>query len=107
MSWAYLLLAGLMEIFGVIAMKRYAMSGKNIYILCIATLFVLSLSLLSLAMREIAMGVAYAIWTGIGACGGVVVGIVFFKESKSFDKLLLIGVIIACSVGLKYLGDLG
>lgn len=103
MSWTYLLLAGLMEIFGVIAMKRYAMSGKNLYILLIAALFVLSLSLLSLSMRDIAMGVAYAIWTGIGAGGGVVVGILFFNESKSFDKLLLIAIVIACSVGLKYM----
>lgn len=107
MGWGFLLLAGAMEVFGVIAMKHYAMSGKNTYVLLIALLFMLSLSFLSLAMREIAMGVAYAIWTGIGACGGVMVGIVFFKESKNFDKLLLIGVIIACSMGLKYLGDLG
>lgn len=103
MSWVFLLLAGLMEIFGVIAMKNYAMSGKNAYILLIAGLFVLILSLLSLSMREISMGVAYAIWTGIGAGGGVVVGIVLFNESKSFAKIALIAVIIACSVGLKYL----
>lgn len=103
MSWVFLLLAGLMEIFGVIVLKRYAMSGKNIYLLFIAILFVLSLSLLSLSMREISMGVAYAIWTGIGASGGVIVGILLFNENKSFSKLALIAVIIACSVGLKYL----
>ena len=103
MSWIFLLLAGLMEVFGVIAMKRYAMSGKNAYIVLIAVLFVMSLSLLSLAMRGIAMGTAYAIWTGIGACGGVIVGIVLFGESKNFAKIALIAVIIACSVGLKYL----
>ncbi len=103
MSWVFLLCAGLMEIFGVIAMKNYATSGKNLYILLIAGLFVLSLSLLSLSMRGISMGVAYAIWTGIGAGGGVVVGIVLFNESKSVAKIALIAVIIACSVGLKYL----
>ena len=103
MSWIFLLLAGLMEVFGVIAMKRYAMSGKNAYIALIAVLFVMSLSLLSLAMRGIAMGTAYAIWTGIGACGGVIVGIVLYKEAKNALKIALVGVIIACSVGLKYL----
>lgn len=103
MSWAFLLLAGIMEIFGVIALKRYAMSGKNAYLALIAVLFVMSLSLLSLSMRGISMGVAYAIWTGIGAGGGVIVGILLFKESKSLSKLTLIAVIIACSVGLKYL----
>ena len=103
MSWAFLLLAGIMEIFGVIALKRYAMSSKNAYLALIAVLFVMSLSLLSLSMRGISMGVAYAIWTGIGAGGGVIVGILLFKESKSLSKLALIAVIIACSVGLKYL----
>ena len=103
MSWIFLLLAGLMEVFGVIAMKQYAMRGKIHYLIAQMALFALSLSLLSLSMREIAMGTAYAIWTGIGACGGVIVGIVLYKEAKNAIKIALVGVIIACSVGLKYL----
>ncbi len=54
-------------------------------------------------MQNIAMSVAYAIWTGAGTAGGVMIGVLFYKESKSFLKLFLITVIIACTVGLKFL----
>lgn len=58
---------------------------------------------LSLSMQNIAMSVAYAIWTGAGTAGGVMIEVLFYKESKSFLKLFLIAVIIACTVGLKFL----
>ena len=103
MSWIYLLLAGFMEILGVIAMKNFALSNKKIFLFAIGVLFMLSLGLLSLAMQSSSMGVAYAIWTGIGAGGGVIVGILFFKESAHYIKLTLVGVIIICSAGLKLL----
>ncbi len=64
----------------------------------------LSFSLLSLAMQEITMATAYAIWTGIGAGGGVLIGILFFKESKNLKKLLFITLIIASVIGLKAIG---
>ncbi|EAL53753.1 probable efflux protein Cj0309c [Campylobacter upsaliensis RM3195] len=54
-------------------------------------------------MREISMATAYAIWTGIGAAGGVIVSVVFFKESKSLMKLFFLGLILASSVGLKWI----
>lgn len=101
MSWVYLLLAGCMEIVGVITMKKYTLSGRNIFLLAILVQFMLSFALLSLAMQEIAMATAYAIWTGIGAGGGVLVGVVFFKESKNIKKLFFITLIIASVIGLK------
>ncbi|ELL3893672.1 QacE family quaternary ammonium compound efflux SMR transporter, partial [Campylobacter jejuni] len=52
---------------------------------------------------NIAMSVAYAIWTGAGTAGGVMIGVLFYKESKSFLKLFLIAVIITCTAGLKFL----
>lgn len=58
---------------------------------------------LSLSMQNIAMSVAYAIWTGAGTAGGVMIGVLFYKESKSFLKLFLIAVIITCTAGLKFL----
>ncbi|MGX2971563.1 DMT family transporter [Helicobacter sp. T3_23-1059] len=103
MSWVFLLLAGFMEVLGVISMKQYASSGKIYYLIAQMALFAISLFLLSLSMRQIPMGTAYAIWTGIGACGGVIVGITLYNEAKNSLKILLVGVIIACSVGLKYL----
>ncbi len=104
MSWVYLLLAGCMEIVGVIALKKYSLSGRNIFLLGILVQFMLSFSLLSLAMQEITMATAYAIWTGIGAGGGVLIGILFFKESKNLKKLLFITLIITSVIGLKAIG---
>ncbi|MGH1601009.1 DMT family transporter [Campylobacter majalis] len=103
MSWIALFAAGLFEIFGVIMMKNLALTGKKKFLLFIAVLFMFSFSLLSYAMREISMGIAYAIWTGIGASGGVMVGILFYNESKNAKKIFFITIIIACSVGLKFL----
>lgn len=102
--WIALLVAGIVEIFGVWVMKKIIDTKKKVYILFFILGFAASFSCLSFAMREISMGVAYAIWTGIGAAGGVLVGIVFFNEDKSFLKLFCVGVIIASSMGLKALG---
>ncbi|WDL73215.1 DMT family transporter [Helicobacter winghamensis] len=101
MSWAFLMLAGCIEVLGVIMMKAYAVTAKKLYLLGVAFFFVLSLGSLSLALREIPMGMGYAIWTGIGTAGGVLVGIIFYKESRNFWKLFFITLIVACSVGLK------
>ncbi|EES88741.1 DMT family transporter [Helicobacter canadensis] len=101
MSWVFLILAGIAEIFGVICLKNFALKGKKIYLLGIILLFILSLSLLSLGLREIPMSIAYAIWTGIGTAGGVLVGIFLYNESKSFLKLFFVTCIVVCSVGLK------
>ncbi len=103
MSWVFLFGAGMMEVLGVIAMKKFALTGRAFWLAFIAGFFVISLTLLSRAMEGIAMGTAYAIWTGIGAGGGVVVGILFFGESRAVKKIALIAVILACSVALKYL----
>ncbi|WP_299546407.1 multidrug efflux SMR transporter [uncultured Helicobacter sp.] len=101
MSWAFLMLAGCMEVLGVIMMKVYAVTSKKLYLLGVAFFFMLSLLSLSLALREIPMGMGYAIWTGIGTAGGVLVGIFFYKESRNVWKLFFITLIVACSVGLK------
>ncbi|WP_104731172.1 DMT family transporter, partial [Helicobacter muridarum] len=76
MSWICLILAGCAEITGIIAMKKFLATGKKIFILYIAIIFIISFLLLSFAMQDISMATAYAIWTGIGAGGGVCVGII-------------------------------
>ena len=101
MSWFFLLLAGLIEILGVVMINKFVLTGKKIYILFIALQFTISFAFLSLAMKTISMGTAYAIWTGIGSVGGVIVGILFFKESKNLQKLLFISLIIFASIALK------
>ncbi|MDE5602929.1 MAG: multidrug efflux SMR transporter [Helicobacter sp.] len=104
MSWIYLFVAGCLEIVGVITMKKYSLNGKKIFLLALFIQFALSFSFLSLAMQEIAVATAYAIWTGIGAAGGVAVSILFFGESKSFKKLFFVTLIIIAVIGLKLVG---
>lgn len=103
MEWFYLFLATACEIFGVVIMKKLVSTKNKLYLLALIVCFGFSFTFLSLSMQNIAMSVAYAIWTGAGTAGGVIIGVLFYKESKSFLKLFLIAVIIACTVGLKFL----
>lgn len=104
MSWILLIIAGIIEIFGAISLKQFATTGKKIYLFIIAFLFMFSFSMLSFAMQEIPLSVAYAIWTGIGSAGIVLVGIIFFKESKKLSKLFFISLILISTIALKLVG---
>ena len=104
MSWILLIIAGIIEIFGAMALKQFATKGKKIYLLVIAFLFMFSFSVLSFAMQEIPLGVAYAIWTGIGAGGIVIVGIIFFIESKKLSELFFLSLILGSTIALKLIG---
>ena len=101
MSYLVLFLAGCMEICGVVVMRMFITSGKRAFLLLLFCCMGASFLLLSVAMREISAGSAYAIWTGIGAGGGVIVGVLFLGERRSVLKLVCVGLIVACSVGLK------
>lgn len=68
------------------------------FLACLA----LSLFLLYRATQTLPIGTAYAVWTGIGAVGTVLVGIVFFKEPAEFWRLFFVGTLIASIVGLKF-----
>lgn len=104
MDWVYLMLAGLMEVVGVIGIKRTAEKNNLINNVIFIGGFAISFQLLMLAMKTIPLSTAYAVWTGIGTVGATVVGILIYKESKSLLRLLcILGVIIAV-VGLKLVG---
>ncbi len=103
MEWIFLFIAAIFEVLGVIVMKQLVLTKNKFYLLIFIICFALSFSFLSLSMQNIAMTVAYSIWTGAGTAGGVIVGVLFYKESKSFLKIFLIALIIACTVGLKIL----
>jgi quaternary ammonium compound-resistance protein SugE len=101
MAWFYLFLGGVLEIVWLIAMK-YSNGFRNFWPSAIVVLALIgSMFVVSLAIRTIPMGTAYAIWTGIGAAGGAIAGIVLFNESKDWLRLLSIALIIAGIVGLK------
>ncbi|MBZ7952244.1 DMT family transporter [Campylobacter molothri] len=104
MAWIFLIIAGICEIIGVIIMKKYVNNTHaKKYLLALIVCFMCSFMSLSLSMQSIAMSIAYAIWTGIGAVGSVVVGVVLFKESKNFLKLFFILVILVSTIALKLL----
>ncbi|RLL46546.1 QacE family quaternary ammonium compound efflux SMR transporter [Oceanobacillus piezotolerans] len=101
MDWFFLLLAGVGEVTGVIGINK-VVQKKNLpsFALLIGG-FLFSFLFLTLAMRTIPMGTAYAIWTGIGTAGGAIVGMILFNESRDWRRILFIGMIIASAVGLK------
>jgi paired small multidrug resistance pump len=104
MSWIYLIAAGLFEMTGVLMMNEFS-KRKNIpTIIGLIVAFGLSFLLLSLAMLQLPMGMAYAIWTGIGASGGAIVGMIFYGESTDWRRIVCIACIISAVVGLKLVG---
>ncbi|RNF38561.1 DMT family transporter [Planococcus salinus] len=105
MAWAILIVAGIFEVAFVTTMKLS--DGFKVKKYTVLTVFTgaLSFYLLSVALTDLAVGTGYAIWTGIGAAGSVVVGMLFFQESRQPAKLFFLSCIIAGVVGLKIFGS--
>jgi quaternary ammonium compound-resistance protein SugE len=101
MAWVYLTIAGLFEIGWAIGLKYSDGFSKAVPSLLTVVAMAFSLWLLSLAMRTIPVGTAYAVWTGIGAIGVAVLGMVLFGESREFLRIFCLFLIIAGIVGLK------
>ena len=101
MAWVYLFIAGLLEVGWAIGMK-YSDGFTRLWpsVLTIASIAV-GLFLLSLSLKAIPIGTAYAVWAGIGTVGTALVGIAFFSESADIARLAAIGMIAAGLVGLK------
>lgn len=103
MAWFYLVIASFGEIFGVMGINLYLQKRSFARLLFLIVTFGFGFLFLSLALRDIQLGTAYAIWTGLGAAGAVLMGIVFFKESADSKRILFLACIIAGAVGLKVL----
>lgn len=101
MAWVILILAGLFEIGWAIGLK-YTQGFSRLWP-SLATLLsmVISLALLGVALRTLPLGTAYAVWTGIGAVGTVVLGITLFGEPVTAGRLACVSLIVAGIVGLK------
>ena len=99
MAWLTLLAAGLIEIGWAVGLK--AANGRPLVLAATLVAMVVSVALLYLAMRDLPLGTAYAVWTGIGAVGTVVVGIIAFGEPADAVRLACIGLIVAGIAGLK------
>jgi quaternary ammonium compound-resistance protein SugE len=101
MAWTLLTVAGLFEIGWAIGLKYSDGFSKPVPTILTVLAMVLSVWLLSLAMRTIPVGTAYAVWTGIGAVGVAVLGMVFFGESQEMLRIVCLFLIISGIIGLK------
>jgi quaternary ammonium compound-resistance protein SugE len=100
MSWYILILAGLFEIGWAIGLEYSNGLSKPVPALGTAVALVISMVLLAQAVRELPVGTAYAVWTGIGAVGTASLGIVLFDEPATLGRVAFIGVIVVGIVGL-------
>ncbi|MGN7469013.1 DMT family transporter [Brevibacillus sp. SAFN-007a] len=100
MSWVLLLLGILAEVIGTTSMKLSEGFTKLLPSVSIFVFYGLSLTLVTLSLKQIDVSMAYAIWSGVGTAIIATIGILYFKESVSIMKILSIAAIIAGVIGL-------
>ena len=105
MSWLYLFLAGLFEVAWAIGLKYTDGFTRLWPSVGTVVAMVASVVLLAWAMKTLPVGTAYAVWTGIGAVGTVILGIALFGEAATLARLACVGLIVAGIVGLKLVTD--
>ena len=101
MGWIYLLIAGVLEI-GFAVTLKLTHDNKNsplniVFFICLIGSFYF----LNKSLSYLPIGTAYAVWTGIGAIGTAVIGLIYFKDPVSFGRLLFLGLLIISIIGLK------
>lgn len=102
MAWIYLLIAGALEIVWAVGLK-YTDGFSKLWpsVVTIAAMIV-SFALLAAALKSIPVGTGYAVWTGIGAAGTAIVGMMFLGESRDLARILCLGLIVVGVAGLKF-----
>ena len=101
MPWVILVIAGLFEVAWAIGLKYTEGFTRPWPSAATLAAMIVSVVLLAVAMRSLPVGTSYAVWTGIGAVGTVILGIVLFHEPATVARLACIGLIVAGIVGLK------
>ena len=102
MAWIYLIVAGLLEIVWAIGLK-YTEGFTRLWpsVVTLGAMF-FSFALLSQALKTIPVGTGYAVWTGIGAAGTAVIGMIFLGESREALRIICLALIVAGVFGLKF-----
>ncbi len=103
MPWVDLFVAGLFEIGWAVGLKYTEGFTRLWPSVFVGLSLVVSMALLSVAMKSLPLGTAYAVWTGIGAVGTVALGIILFKEPATVARLVCVGLIVSGILGLKIL----
>jgi quaternary ammonium compound-resistance protein SugE len=101
MAWTHLAIAGLLEIFWAVSLKLSDGFNNLLWSLVTVVGMIASFYFLAQALKTIPVGTAYAVWTGIGAAGTAILGVIMFSESAALPRLACIAVIVAGIVGLK------
>ncbi|MCG3101691.1 quaternary ammonium compound efflux SMR transporter SugE [Enterobacter cloacae] len=101
MSWIVLLIAGLLEVVWAVGLKYTHGFSRLTPSVITVTAMIVSIVLLSWAMRSLPVGTAYAVWTGIGAVGAAITGILLLGESASLARIASLALIVAGIIGLK------
>lgn len=108
MSWVYLVIAGLFEVAFAFCLGKAKFSTGNTklyWLLAFLVALSISMALLYKATQTLPIGTAYAVWTGIGAVGTVILGIWIFKEPVHFWRLFFLTTLIISLVGLKFVSN--
>ncbi|QDT52392.1 Quaternary ammonium compound-resistance protein SugE [Caulifigura coniformis] len=103
MAWVILVVAGLLEIGWAVGLKLSDGLSKPVPAMLTIIAMIASMVLLGVAVRTLPLGTAYAIWTGIGAVGAVILGIFLFHEPATAGRLLCVAAIVGGIIGLKLL----
>ena len=101
MSWIILVIAGLLEVVWAIGLKYTHGFTRLTPSVITVTAMIVSIVLLSGAMRSLPVGTAYAVWTGIGAVGAAITGILLLGESASLARIASLALIVCGIIGLK------
>ena len=104
MAWLVLLVAGLCEIGWAIGLKYTEGFSRPLPTVLTVVSMVVSVALLGWSLKTLPVGTAYAVWTGIGAVGTALLGMMLFDEPRTAARLTCIGLIVAGIVGLKLFG---
>lgn len=103
MAWLLLTIAGIFEVIWALGLKSSEGFTRLWPSVITVAAMAVSFYLLSMAMRSLPVGTAYAVWTGIGAVGTVILGIVWYGDPVTLGRLLCLGLILAGLIGLKVL----
>ncbi|KAB0911980.1 quaternary ammonium compound efflux SMR transporter SugE [Cronobacter sakazakii] len=101
MSWFVLFIAGLLEVVWAVGLKYTHGFTRVVPSIITVSAMIVSIVLLSWAMKSLPTGTAYAVWTGIGAVGAAITGILLLGEPASPARLISLGLIVAGIIGLK------
>ena len=107
MAWVYLVAAGITEIIWAIGLKHsdgFKKLGPSVFTIIV---MLLSFVLLSQAMRRLPLGTSYAVWTGIGAVGTVIYGMVRLNEPRDIPRIICVALIVGGIIGLKAMTPAG